>query len=86
MYIYYYSSTVTGIKKIDEKHTETYRDEFIHLSHQDPILMACRRSNEMAGADTYRVSTRHAFRRWMDVEPKVHRRDIPVLIVPEYEY
>ena len=48
--------------------------------------MACRRSNEMAGADTYRVSTRHAFRRWMDVEPKVHRRDIPVLIVPEYEY
>ena len=40
--------------------------DFVHLRHQDPILMACKRSCEMARCDRFDVDTKPSFDRWVD--------------------
>ena len=66
-YIQYDHSKVTGYHK-DEKGVYHHRktDDFVHLRHQDPILMACRRSQEMAQCDKFDVETAPVIRRWVD--------------------
>lgn len=87
MLIHYDESTVNGYKQ-DEKGRLRLeaQEKFIHRRQQDPILMACKRSCEMAGCERITVNTRQAFVRWVDVEPHKGRKDIPAIWVPEYEY
>ena len=65
--IQYDRSHVVGYKR-DEKGVMHHRatDDFVHQRYQDPILMACRRSNEMAKCDKYDVKTEPVISRWVD--------------------
>ena len=67
MRIEYDRTRIRGYR-YDEKGrlTPKAEDDFIHLRQQDPILMAARRSQEMAGCDSFEVDTRPAFSRWID--------------------
>ena len=82
----YDHSVVTGTK-LDEKGHMLYqtKDDFIHLRHQDPILMACKRSRNMAGCDQFSADTHPAFDRWVD---DVICNFVPsrAAAAPEYEW
>ena len=73
MYIYYDHSVVTGTSQDGGQATE----DMIHMRGQDPILLAARRNNKMAGMESFRVESRGAFQRWLDIPETKHRRDIP---------
>jgi hypothetical protein len=82
----YDHSVVTGTK-LDEKGHMKYikKDDFVHLRHQDPILMACRRSRNMASCDHFDVETKHMADRWVD-DCVVHFVSSRAAAVPEYEW
>ena len=66
-YIRYDHSKVTGYTTDDKGRIHRKAtDDFVHLRQQDPILMACRRSCEMAGCDRFEVETRESASRWVD--------------------
>lgn len=63
----YDHSTVIGYETDEKGHVhKRATDDFIHLRHQDPILMACKRSYEMARCDRFDVDTKPSFDRWVD--------------------
>ena len=86
MIISYDRSRVTGYRK-DEKGrwTKAGTEDFVHLHQQDPILLACRRSREMAGCDRFDVETEPAASRWID-EVITDFRPYRAAAAPEYEY
>ena len=66
-YIQYDHSRVTGYR-VDEKglYHKKAEDDFIHLRQQDAILLACKRSMDMAACDKFDVDTKPATSRWVD--------------------
>ena len=84
--IYYNRSKIIGYKRDDKGHLQfAAEDDFIHQRNQDPILMACKRSNDMAGCEKFDVDTVPAFSRWVD---DVIMNFVPYrsMAVPEYEW
>lgn len=84
--IQYDHSVVTGLK-FEENGKMKYmtRDDFIHQRHQDPVLMACKRSRNMASCDRFEVETTPAFSRWVD-EYVVQFASTRAAAAPEYEW
>ena len=82
----YDHSTVIGYETDEKGHVhKRATDDFIHLRHQDPILMACRRSRNMASCDQFDVETKHMADRWVD-DCVVHFVSSRAAAVPEYEW
>ena len=82
----YDHSVVKGLK-LDEKGHMLYmtKDDFVHLRHQDPIIMACKRTREMASCDQFEVHTEHMADRWVD-DCIVQFVSSRAAAVPEYEW
>lgn len=82
----YDHSTVTGFRKKEKGGWDKVAvDDFVHLRHQDPILMACRRNHALAGCDKFDVNTERAFDRWVD-DQIVGFVSMRAAAVPEYEW
>ena len=52
-------SAVIGTKRGDDEYQVA--QVILHRRGEDPLVMACRRDNRMAGADRFSVSTEEAF-------------------------
>ena len=86
MTLHYDRSKVTGYRKKEKGGYEKAAvEDFVHLRHQNPILLACRRSNTMAGCDRFDVDTRPAFTRVVD-EVKMNFVPYRATSAPEYEW
>ena len=82
----YDHSVVRGLKRDEKGHMQYMTtDDFIHLRHQDPIIMACKRNRNMASCDTFEVDTSPAFSRWVD-DCVVHFVSSRAAAMPEYEW
>ena len=86
MMMRYDRSTVTGYRKKENGgYDKVFTEDFIHLRHQDPILLACKRNIKLAGCDMFDVDTRPAFDRWVD-EVVMNFVPYKAAAVPEYEW
>jgi len=73
---YWETSIVTGIKSGDDGWTA--REEFLHRRGEDPLRMACRRNNRMAGCERFFIQTFAAFIETRGgTEETRHKADIP---------
>ena len=56
---YWQRSYVSGAKRGDDGYSVA--QTILHRRGEDPIVMACRRDQKMAGADVFTVETEEAF-------------------------
>lgn len=73
---YWETSFVTGVKKGDNGYTVT--EEIVHRRGEDPLKLACRRNNRMAGSEWFSIRTYHAFIETRGGAEKTrHKADLP---------
>ena len=84
--LHYDHSTVTGYRKKESGgYDKVFTEDFVHLRHQDPILLACRRNIKLAACDRFDVDTVIAFDRYVD---DIIMNFVPYTAsaAPEYEW
>ena len=76
MRIYYDRSVVTGHAGEDGG-GRVISEEIIHRREQNPILLAVKRNNALAGCGRISAETVPAFSQWVDEAPHRTKADIP---------